>query len=1054
MMTKKNDDSMLAVRGGVYKTKVAPDTGDRKDKTDENNVDSDKGYDDASITPVRGGVFKAKASELGKKPSRFRDLRSEVCLTQPSSIASSRDEEDPENLEPIPDLRRIPPRSERANTRSLTSNKSSRTLAEIRKAKQEEVMAKAGISSLQSSCHRRNRSILITATVLLIITAAICITIPLVVKNSSTAADEQSGDKSPYGQSEVGSNIHTTGGAPFFTPVDQDESIPGEGSGGASSSFTLPPQESLEPPVDIWNLPFPGSSASNSDGGLPLMSNLARTFVNNNNDDNDLFVEPHLHQAAQQFVRRTLHANVRRPVLRVESKTEYDDIKGEDPMVVPFVDTPLSEFDSARPYPTKPAQADVPQGNVAQWEFLLKSAGVHASDIIQWDAEHNLLYVAREQHIDVVDTLLGVLRTTIRLPTPDGMVSGQFRDSWLLPIESDATNEWRPAAPKPYIEQLLLTSDSSQLVVMVSNYTSVHSSKVKPLLLDSEATHVWTFQMNHFQDESSAANKTTHEILAGSPHVIHGLVKYAAQATVNQHIHIVTSSRIDANRLLRDPVERLYYPDGRHDSKFAAEAIEAAQTKYIPSFAGRLLKEIRSMSKSEAGLTLWPLGLWIDDTELHGGAEDLSLIERQMQQLVAGQEHFQELVVVTSLTMVRNNPVVAASRASIPSATTAVSTAFLGPSATEVIGSTDTTLAMSIPGYQWKRNADSAGNANKTVQEATYIVQLELGTLATPGSSYRAATRFQSIGVVPGRLAQSARQSGEIRGHDLRLATVVAKEWSLVETEGQSIVEEANVRKSFMNVLSTENLQPRRGSPLSLFESTPTIVSAISFTSRAAYIFPVQPILPTDDAKRIQVVRFGSTTGLTYTALNEAGWVAPDAHVGFSPHLHEIGGRNDTRMLLAVGENKTTFGSLSAPMLSLWNATDPLQLKPLAQLSVGKPNILTTWKPATFRVTPRGQLILPITTEDIGYTGAEPSKANLNGFVVIDVRLNSMNERTRVVHSPAGQDDCITGDSNRCPIFARSVLASEDTLLTLQGNAARATPLGQQGTQEWSLLLT
>ena len=883
---------------------------------------------------------------------------------------------------------------------------------------------------------------------------------------------------------------------PVFTPLDPgDEYGQGDGAyygGGSSGTTTLPPQGPPPSPIDVWNL-FHNKTTDVVATSMPSASELSTLLANGN----AVFSESHLQQAARHFVQKTIHANIRKPLLRILKKNTEDkpdggagilqpkvdevyEYQNTDDTVIPFADTPLAEYDSEMPYPRRPVSASpkFPHGDVAQWESLMESAGVHVSDIIQWDRVNDLLYVGHGQHVDVIDTVRGTLRTTLKLPIVEN-INQELRSPWLVP-PSVSDNEWKPAPPEPFIEQLLLTSDGSHLVVIVSDYSSIHASTVKPLLKESLVTRLWTYQLTHETLAENNVVSTSYEVIGktndteeavAAPHVVHGRVIYAAQATANQHIHVVTSSQIDTDRLLQNPLERLHYPDhDRHDLGYAEEIIQTAHDKYIPLYTKRLLREIQGMAgdnQVDNDLTMWPLTAWIDAENNIVDMADLTDSERQMQHLVMAQEHLQEVIVVTSLSIVPAEIPVAgattteASRASTAADTSmaAVSTAFLAPTSVEVVGSTDTQLILSVPGYQWTTTATTA---SKVLQEATHIVQLELGTIRVPGTTnYRAATRFLSTAAFTGRLVQaSARESTEIRGDDLRMATVVTKQWNLATTDaGETIVEQTAVKKSYIHVVGVDNLEHRRGSPLTLFDGETNLISAVSFLESFAYVFP-----STASKSEIQVVDLGSSSivvdgGEKFSIrIHLAGSVDAGTN-GLSPYLHNLENPDsDGMFLVSIGENKTAESSMGW-MISVWDASNPVQLTPLVQYSLEATQILTSWKPRTFRVTSKGQIVLPITTESLGSISSQ--QTNMKGFLVLNVSPTEIAERARIAHNPAttGKRDCIPGDSGCTPqIDSLSLLATtpagNHNLLTLEGNRARSTILGdQQHTEAWALVL-
>ena len=892
--------------------------------------------------------------------------------------------------------------------------------------------------------------------------------------------------------------VEANDSTPVFTPLDPGDEYDGAYYGGSGDITTLPPQAPPPSPIDVWKL-FQNKTIDAT--AVPTTSELSTLLANGN----AAFSESHLQQAARHFVQKTIHANIRKPLLRILKKTTEDKLdaaagilqpkvdevyeyQNNDDTVIPFADTPLAEYDSEMPYPRGPSSAapKVPHGDIAQWESLMESAGVHVSDILQWDRVNDLLYVGHGQHVDVIDTVRGTLRTTLKLPVAEHTNQGS-RDSWLVAPTTD-DQEWKPAPPEPFIEQLLLTSDGSHLVVIVSDYSSIHASTVKPLLKESLVTCLWTYQLTHETLTDTNAVSTSYKLTGrtndkeeavAAPHVVHGRLIYAAQATANQHLHIVTSSQIDTDRLLQDPLERLYYPDhDRHDLGYAEEIIQTAHDKYIPLYTKRLLREIQGMAGStqgDTGVTLWPLTDWIDAENNIVDMAELTDSERQMQHLLLAQEHLQEVIVVTSLSIVPAETPIAgattteASRASTAADTSvaAVSTAFLAPTSVEVVGSTDTQLTLSVPGYQWTTIETTA---NKVMQEATHIVQLELGTIRVPETtSYRAATRFLSTAAFPGRLVQaSARESTEMRGDDLRMATVVTKKWTLATTDaGETIVEQTSAQESYIHVVDMNNLQHRRGSPLALFDGEASSISAVSFLESFAYVFPLQRSSPRVSKSQIQVVDLGSSSivadgGEKFTLrIHVAGSIDADTN-GLSPYLHHLVNPetiSDDMLLVSIGESRTAESSMGW-MISVWDASNPVQLTPLVQYSLEAPQVLTSWKPRTFRVTSKGQIVLPIITESLG--GLASQQINMKGFLVLNVSPTEITEHARIAHSPATAErrDCIPGDSGCSPqVEALSLLlgttqSGNYNLLTLEGNTARSTILGdQQYTEAWALVL-
>jgi len=825
----------------------------------------------------------------------------------------------------------------------------------------------------------------------------------------------------------------------------------------ASAVPTNAQQEQLEldPPINAWNL------LENK-----RVPNLF--FANTESMTNGWFHEDQLTRAAELFVQGTVHENIRKPLLPLEVIEEEggNSLAGE--YIIPFMDTPLAMYDGEVPYPTsrnsngKPIDK-YPQGDVTKWEQELQSAGIHESDAVQLDEARGVLYVGHEQHIDVIDVVTGTMRTTIKLPpTPrDGdparMADGLLlRHSWMLPAESDKQEQggWTPAPPTPFIEQLLLTSSGDYLVVVVSNYTSVHKARIKPLLLESSATHLLTYQVLH------SNNVTTYEMV-GDPRVVHGRVVYAAQATKNQHIHIVTSSRIDTERLLQSPFERLYYPD-RDDEVYAKEVLVTARDKYVPLLKNRLLEEINEMDE----VTILPVTHWV--AEAADNTMELDEQEQYLQHMVTTQNHLlQELVVVTSLSIVQTNSQLATyspqTTTFTATSTAVMSTVFFAPPSTSVIGSTDTLLTLSVPGFQWRTGDSTQGVEVKkemVLEEASHLLQFELGTISVPGASHKAATRFQSMATVPGRhLDKSPRHSTERRHGELRVATVATRQWSLGVAQHpkygyeRTVVEEREVRRSYMNLLSSLNLETMADSPLELFVGEGTLLSAVSFLDDVAYAFPLEPLSSYKDKTSIQVVQFSSLDENTTPSVQLLG-AATFGASGFSPSVHplrrEVTDKDTRKLFVSIGEGTSETGPTTELMMTLWDATEPTNLKPLAQQSVvAGGDSLTTWTPQTFRVTSQGEVILPITVESAGEA--------FNGFFVYDVTEAGIQESTRILHSTVVMNRSECYGEEGCPLEPKTFWNDNtQMLLTIKESSARATHLSVQdavATERWLVLL-
>lgn len=771
------------------------------------------------------------------------------------------------------------------------------------------------------------------------------------------------------------------------------------------------------------------------------------------------FRQDHLEQAARLYIQGTLQHNVRNPKVSLQTKKQV--AADEEEYVVPFVDTPRQTFDGEAPYPTS-RKSDVnkyPQGDVARWEGMLDRLKIQESDSVQWDQQNNVLYVARGKHIEVIDTQTGSIRVAIPLPQAQAQSeeSMMMREEWLMPLESDA---WKPAPPEPFIEQLLLTTKKDFLVVVVSDYSTIHEAKVKPLLKDSLVTKIYTFQLDHLRD-----NVTQYQ-LVDEPHAIHGRVLYAAQATTNQHIHVVTSSSVDTNRLLQDPLQRLYYPD-HQDSVYVDEVLSAAKDRYIPLYVKRLIDEIDGL---DGDLSLLPVTQWI------AGEGAKTEEERQLEHVVGAQKHLQELVVVTSLSIVEtNDPSATATLRQAGSnpmgrvPTAAISTAFLGPASMQVIGSTDTHLTISVPGYEWIVDSEDG----KVLQEATHVLQWELGILALPGASSRAATRFQAMGTIPGRLMHTPRQSTNRHGGDLRLATVLTSRWQVGDSPGKELAKtqpmvEHLVHKSFVHVLSQRTLKPRSGSPLELFKEEAARLASVTFLDNVAYAFPLQPAsVALANKASIQVVQLPTDHEDELDAtLQVTGSISP-VPLGFSSHLHELTSQADgRRLLLSIGHNTTDFTSLqNGWMLTVWDASDQLAPKVVVQRSLEEENTLTTWKPQTFRVTPNGLVIFPMTVEYITMRNREE---NMQGFVVVGVSGTEVRELTeieikeliRVPHSEVvmSAGECIPGVGD-CGFEGKSFWSEGKeglpSLLTVEGSTVKLNKVKWNGTSEggWTLSL-
>lgn len=1014
------------------------------------------GSDDGDEAKAQATMMKKKKKLISKKNSF--EMSSRTGTSRTASVGFS----DASILDRTDYMDRTDHTDARSTTSRYTS-RSHRTLKEIRAEKNNATMMDKSDKSHHSQLSRQQRNkntwccglnkwtwiaILVTG----LVGFGVGFVMPFVrslqkpdpVEVASATDDGLYQDYEP----DMGDTVPPAGVSPSDTDLPPTEVQPSspegvkEAEGEGSAIIEEEPPNSISY-IDVWQL------FGTNNEVLPQASagHLAHTAE---------FRQDHLEQAARLFVQGTLQRNVRHP--KVSLQTKKQSALDEEEYVVPFVDTPRQAFDGEVPYPTA-RTSDVdqyPQGDVARWEDLLERLKIQESDSVQWDRENNVLYMARGKYIEVIDTQTGSIRVTIPLPQAQSEEPMMTREEWLMPLESDG---WKPAPPEPFIEQLLLTTKKDYLLVIVSDYSTVHQAKVKPLLKDSLVTKLYTFQMAHLQD------KVTQYQLVDQPHAIHGRVLYAAQATTNQHIHVVTSSSIDTARLLQDPLERLYYPD-QHDSVYVDEVLSAAQDRYIPLYVKRLIDEIDGL---EGDLSLLPVTQWI------AGEGARTEGESHLEHVVSAQKHLQELVVVTSFSIVETNDPSATATLRQAGSTTmtgvstaAISTAFLGPASMQVLGSTDTHLTLSVPGHEWIVDSEDG----KVLEEATHVLQWELGILALPGASTRAATRFQAMGTIPGRLVQTPRQSTNRHGGDLRLATVLTSRWQVGDSPGgelantQPIVERL-VHKSFVHVLSQRTLKPRSGSPLELFKEEGARLASVTFMDSVAYAFPLQPASVLANQVGIQVVQLPiDHEDELSTTLEVDGSISP-VPFGFSSHLHKLASQGDgRRLLLSIGHNTTDSTLLqNGWVLTVWDASDRLAPKIVVQRSLEEENTLTTWKPQTFRVTPNGLVIFPMAVE---YIATRNREENMQGFVVLDVSGTEVRELTeveikeliRVPHSEVvmSAGECVQGMGN-CGFEGKS-LWSEGTdglpsLLTVEGSTVKLTKLDSDGTSEggWSLSL-
>ncbi|CAB9525055.1 expressed unknown protein [Seminavis robusta] len=925
--------------------------------------------------------------------------------------------------------------------KTTTTNRSHKTLAEIRREKAALDMSNHSNEVPKTGCLGLSRNTWLIIIVTTIVGFSAGFMFPIWQKQKDVAHQDES-------VADTETNVPATL-KPFDPSIlywggsdEQDEENYGNYSYPSPMDYpTAEPEEIIPiPSIDVLHL------FANQSIPLPSLESAQHMVT---------FDQEHLVRTAQLFVQGMIHKNVKKPMLRVEKILQPEKDEGED-YVVPHGDTPLLAFDGEVPYPTTPrgdSNDKYPQGDVQEWEGRLKHYGIHESDdTTQLDVTNGILYVARGNHITVVDTDVGTVRATISLPSsPSNKKGGAqlLRDEWLIPAESDENPRWKPAPPSPFIEKLLLTSSLDHLVVMVSNYTSIHQARVKPLLQESLVTQVFTYELVH------RGNVTEWTLVDEEPHVVHGRVLYAAQVNLNQHIHIVTSSAVDTSRLLEEPLERMYYPN-RNDKVYVDEAVAAANDKYIPLFVERLQKELVGMN-GPVHFSLTPMAHWVT-----GRAE--SEEEQQLEETIMAQHHLQEVIVITSLSIVQSNSGAAsaimrsasirqekAAGSTAQKSTSVVQTAFLGPSGVDVVGSTDTHLTLTVPGFKW--------TGDRVFQEATHMLQWELGTISRPGSSQLAGTRFQGLGTVLGRLVQSARQSCERRGTELRMATVLASQWQVgVNGKNETIVEERSVRKSYLHVMDAQTLRARSGSPLELFAGESTLLRAVTYLEDVAYAFPLEPVSSRDvDKTSVQVIEFDRSPDLMY-GVSVVASMRP-APRGFSPHLHELPiADSDQKYLVSIAENITEHGLSMGWMVSLWDATDASKLVLINHQSLQAPTTLTDWKPQTFRLTPSGQLVLPMTVEYIGgAASAETRPTDMTGFVVLNVSASEIEEHARVVHVDAVSSisECTARDGE-CPLDARSFWLSP-SILTVGGSSVQLTGIdtdGQSGVTEWSLGLS
>jgi hypothetical protein len=812
-----------------------------------------------------------------------------------------------------------------------------------------------------------------------------------------------------------------------YRPISQDEN---NTLSPLAGNETQSPQVLEVPSINVWKL------FGNQTTFLPSLQQPVDELANGS------FNESHLKQAAQLFVQSVIHKNVRKPLLRLERSTVENSLE----YVVPFMDTPLGEFDGKMPYPTAPrgsSQDRFPHGDVQMLEEHLRLNGIQESDdTVQLDTTNGILYVARGNHIDVVDTNTGTVRVTMDLPRPaETKEDPVTRESWLLQEESKEQAGWQPSPPTPFIERLLLTSNFDHLVVVVSNYDTIHQARVKPLLKENFVTQLFTYHILH------SGNVTQWALVNKQPHSVHGRVLYAAHAEHNQHIHVVTASAIDSARLLEDPLERLYYPD-RDDNVYVDEVLRSADEKYIPLFVKRLQDEVRALEETSEYMTLFPVIQWV------AGNSD-SEEEQQLAHTVMAQYHWQELIVVTSLSIVStHHSATAATRQAVDpmtsTTTRVVHTAFLGPSGVGVIGSTDTLITLTVPGYKWTED--------RVLEEATHFLQWELGTISRSGSSHLAATKFQGLATIPGRLVQSSRQSTDRHGPNLRIATVVNMQWRVGATEeGETVVKESRVRESYVHVLDSHSLTPRLGSPLKLVETT---LASVSFLQDMAYAFTLESQSSSLKNKAsVQVIAFDQSFDNTQQspALRLAASVEPSMQ-GFSPYLRSLPSMGDNkRFLMSLGENKTASGLSMGWMVSVWDATDASKLVPVFRHSLEDPNTITNWTPKSFRMTPTGLLILPMTVESVGATkSVESTSRDMTGFIVLNVSSSGVEELSRVPHIDRAMStsNCSPGSFD-CPLGSSSFWLSP-VILTVGGSSVMRTTVSNvhgEGQPDWSLSL-
>ena len=902
-------------------------------------------------------------------------------------------------------------------------------------------------------------------------------------------------------------------------PINNDQH---NNSNNENENDTEPTQQPKETPAffNAWmTTPTPTTTATN-------------TNTNTNTNDQELLLplaststlqKPFNSQgfthAALLLVRKTIQQNLFFPAITLQRNTANNNYNNN---IIPFMDTPLAAYDQENPYTPLQLANKYPQGDVREYETTQnKRHNIRQeADRRQYDSLQGILYLvhAKQPHaVQIIDTVSGTITATVELPITETVIEDDdplrfAPETWLWnPYDkkdskpqsdqynknnnNDNNKEWTPSPTRPHIEQILITQDSKYLLVIASDmiphrntYTyNTHSNAKSSVMQDYGVTKVFTYEMTHTRETSANDTTTTTTtnttyLQVGPPQVIHGRLMYAAQAQAlnndNGHIHIVTSTNLNTDRFLQDPLQRVHFPDIT-DAEYAQQVLQQATDRYIPLLQQRLLTELYEGTTSD-DVTLLPVCQWIqkENTSAFSSSHShSSTLSSEHFVTTFNDMHLQHMVFVTSFTLAATNDNNSHQNNVVHGIKTlTTTTAMFTPPNTAVVDSNDRQLTLVVSGFtsskkQQQQQDDNDDVATTFLSEATHLVVVEWGTFVMEGRSM-AASRFQSMTTVLGRV-DSPRQNMALAvvvaanttdsSQQYRVAASVRRQWKIPSNEKvlgkdsnsiRMVVEEETVAQDYIHVVDvTETgvrIQPQN--TLELFANNDSgFMGSIRYLLEKdlAYVFPMEPPNPRSVSYKVQLLQF---TQDGVTLLGEM-----DVPNGLSPHMTVL--HDD--ILVSIGENKTIYAEDDTTnrasnnlVVSLWDSRNPLNLRLLQAYNLEAPSSLVQWKPKHFRISPSSkQLILPLRIEYFQFGEA------FDGFVVLNVNAETgITEHTLISHTQAtvtnqarnGLDFSISSQQDD----AMSLWAFPSvSLLTMDQNAVIKTRLEVSTEQEWVVSL-